>query len=124
MLEPDEVNVRLEAASGFAIAQDAGLVVALDTVLSSDLKAEGRAREIVHRVQTLRKEAGLNVADRIQLEFAADEELASVLEAFGDYVRRETLAVGLKRRASENGHAWKGMIDGLRLELALRRAEA
>ena len=42
-----------------------------------------RAREIVHRVQTLRKEAGLNVADRIPLEFAADEELASVLELDG-----------------------------------------
>src|SRR5205823_2267898 len=101
-----------------------GLVVALDTALTPELQAEGRAREIVHRVQTLRKEAGLNVADRIQLEFSGDNELLGVLATYGDYVRRETLAVDLQRGASTNGHSWRGAIDGLKLELSLRRAEA
>ena len=69
LLEADEINLRLDAQAGYAVAQDAGLVVALDTALSDELVGEGRAREIVHRIQTLRKDAGLNVEDRIELQY-------------------------------------------------------
>jgi isoleucyl-tRNA synthetase len=122
VLEPEEASVRLEAASGYAIAQDGGLVVALDAALTPELVAEGRAREIVHRVQTLRKEAGLNVEDRIELEFAGHDELAKVLADFADYVSRETLAVALRSNDPPSGHAWSGQIDRLPLTLALRKA--
>jgi isoleucyl-tRNA synthetase len=123
VLEPDEVNVRMEAVSGYAISQDGGLVVALDTNLTPELVAEGRAREVVHRVQTMRKDAGLNVEDRIELEFAGDPDLERVLTDFGDYVRRETLAVSLERRDASDGHAWSGQIDHLSLRLAIRPAK-
>jgi isoleucyl-tRNA synthetase len=124
VLEADEINLRLDAQAGYAVAQDAGLVVALDTALSNELVGEGRAREIVHRIQTLRKDAGLNVEDRIELQYAADDELARLMERYGDYIKRETLARALVTDPTLNGHAWKGEIDGLTLQLALRRAEA
>ena len=123
VLEPDEVNVRLEAVSGYAVSQDGGLVVALETALSPELVAEGRAREIVHRVQTLRKEAGLDVADRIELEYAAAPELQEVVNQHAAYLRRETLAVELRASESPAGHAWTGEIEGQGLRLGLRRAE-
>jgi isoleucyl-tRNA synthetase len=124
VLEADEINLRLDAQAGYAVAQDAGLVVALDTALSNELIGEGRAREIVHRIQTLRKDAGLNVEDRIELQYAGDDELARLMERYGDYIKRETLARALVTDPTLNGHAWKGEIDGLTLQLALRRAEA
>jgi isoleucyl-tRNA synthetase len=123
VLEADEVNIRLEAVAGYAISQDGGLVVALDTALTPDLIDEGRAREIVHRVQTLRRESGLDVQDRIELEFSGDGELARVLDTFADYVQRETLAVSVRPAKSPTGHGWSGQIDDLPLRLALRRAE-
>jgi isoleucyl-tRNA synthetase len=113
----------MEAVSGYAISQDGGLVVALDTNLTPELVAEGRAREVVHRVQTMRKDAGLNVEDRIELEFAGDADLERVLADFGDYVRRETLAVSLERCDAPDGHAWSGQIDHLSLRLAIRPAK-
>jgi hypothetical protein len=71
----------------------------------------------------MRKDAGLNVEDRIELEFAGDPDLERVLEDFGDYVRRETLAVSLERRNTPDGHAWSGQIDHLSLRLAIRPAK-
>jgi isoleucyl-tRNA synthetase len=122
LLEPDEINLRLEAVEGYAVAQDGGLVAALDTQLSPELVAEGRAREIVHRVQTLRKERGLNVEDRIHLRFAGDPELESVLATHSEYVQRETLARSLDALLTHDGEAWSGEIDGLPLRLVMQRA--
>jgi isoleucyl-tRNA synthetase len=122
LLEADEVSVRLDAVSGYAVSQDGGLVVALETALSPDLVSEGRAREIVHRVQTLRKEAGLEVADRIRLEYGGVGELGAVLESHAGYVCRETLAVSLQPAETPSGYSWTGEIDGLPLRLGLQRA--
>ena len=123
VLEPDEVDLRLQAVSGYAVAEGGGLVVALDTAISPELSAEGRAREIVHRVQTVRKEAGLRVEDRIELLYDGAPELQAVIEDFADYVRRETLAVSLRREESLGRFAWSGQIDDLPLQLGLKRFE-
>jgi isoleucyl-tRNA synthetase len=121
VLEPDEVNIRLEAVAGYAVSQDGGLVVALDTTLTPDLVAEGRARVMVHRVQMLRKDAGLNVEDRIELEYAGDSELERVLGQHSEYVKRETLATRLEAVESPSGYEWRGEVDGLPLHIGLRR---
>jgi len=63
------------------------------TKLTAELEDEGLARELVHRVQNLRKAAGFEVTDRIQLYYQASPRLASAVQAFDDYIRRETLAV-------------------------------
>jgi isoleucyl-tRNA synthetase len=99
------------------------LVAALDTALSPELIAEGRAREIVHRLQTLRKEAGLDVADRIEIEYSGPEELERAIQRFADYLRRETLAISLQRSAAPTGFTWNGQIDHLPLRLGLQRVK-
>jgi isoleucyl-tRNA synthetase len=74
------------------IATDRGVTVLLDTKLSPDLIREGYAREIVSRVQNLRKESGLNVVDRIALSFVCGNDLRQAIEAYRDYICGETLA--------------------------------
>lgn len=94
-LAGDEVAVRLIEREGLATAGDTDLLAALDTELSDELIAEGWAREVVHRIQTARKEADLDYAARIRVRYRADDELAAAIEAHRDWIAGETLAVEL-----------------------------
>ena len=91
-LAPEEVLVQTEPAEGLAVAADKGVTVAVDAVITPELKAEGLAREVVRRVQTMRKEADFNIEDRITTWYTAEGELAKVMETWGDYIRAETLS--------------------------------
>ncbi len=94
-LSADEVEVRLVEREGIAAQGDRELLVALDTALTPELVAEGLAREVVNRVQTARKEADLDYADRIRVRYRAGGELARAIETHRDWIARETLAVEL-----------------------------
>jgi isoleucyl-tRNA synthetase len=87
MIDPEMVLTRYEGKGGLAIASDGGYVVALDTMLTDDLREEGRAREIVRIVQDMRKQAGYAITDRIVLEIAGDVPLP-----WRGYIASETLA--------------------------------
>jgi isoleucyl-tRNA synthetase len=89
---PDEVEVRLEAHPGFAAAGDGPYVAALVTELTDALVDEGLAREVVRRVQDLRKQAGLEVDDRIVVDYDASPRLAGAMLAHMAYLCDETLA--------------------------------
>jgi isoleucyl-tRNA synthetase len=98
-LEPGEYDLALEI-SGAARHQAIGLLPAggfllLDTAVTAELEAEGRARDLVRDVQQARRSAGLDVSDRIELHFEGDEELADVLDRFGELLTKETLTVRL-----------------------------
>jgi isoleucyl-tRNA synthetase len=96
---PEEVEVKAQAREGFAVAEEGAYVAALVTELTPELVAEGLAREFVRRVQDLRKSAGLDVADRIELYLQASTGLKSAMEAHRDYITGETLAVAFKFKA-------------------------
>ena len=89
---PDELLVESVALAGYAVAQDGGVQVALDTTLSADLRREGLARDLVRAVQETRKNAGLALADRIALQLDWGGELDQVLAEWGGYIQSETLA--------------------------------
>ncbi|MDP1544818.1 MAG: isoleucine--tRNA ligase [Anaerolineales bacterium] len=91
----DEVEVKAMAKEGFAVAEEGAYVAALVTDLTSELIAEGRAREFVRRVQDLRKTANLDVSDRIELFVEASAGLKTAIEAHADYIKAETLTVSL-----------------------------
>ena len=91
----DKVDIRRAEKEGLKVLNEGSLTVALDTEISDELLAEGYARDLVRGVQTLRKEAGLEVTDRIKLALAGDEELKRALDAFMDFVRSETLAAAV-----------------------------
>jgi len=91
-ITPDEVEVRAEAKEGYAVASEGAYLAALVTELSPELVDEGLVREFVRRVQSLRKDADLDIADRIHLYYSASERLDTAIKAFKDYIKEETLA--------------------------------
>lgn len=119
-LEPGDVEVRLIDREGYASTQEAGYLVGVSTQLDPELVAEGQAREIVRRMQTMRKNASLRIEDRIRIHYLADEELARVLGNFADYVRRETLGVSLDR-GEGRGYSEAFAVDGHELRIWIER---
>jgi len=93
VLERAEVDVRMRWGEGHGGAGEGGSWVVLDTTVTEDLALEGLARELIHQVQQLRKEAGLDISDRITLYYEGDDRLPKLLRAHGDTILREVLAV-------------------------------
>ena len=91
-LEPLDVLVETQSAHGYACAQESGYLVGLDTTLSDDLAREGLARELVRTVQEARKQAGLDVADRIVLRVWGSSAVEASLAEFIEHLMDETLA--------------------------------
>lgn len=94
-LAADEILVQTHPAEGLAVAADKVVTVAIDTVITDELAAEGLAREIVRRVQNMRKEAGFNIEDKIRLYYQAAGRTVRVFHQWGDYIKAETLAVDI-----------------------------
>ena len=117
-------DVHIEPAAGYAVAEEGGLVVALETALSPELVAEGLAREVVRRVQDLRKDAGLRVEDRIRVRYAGAAQVETAIETFAETIGRETLARAIERSSDSYEHAWRGDVDGLVLAISLERVGA
>ncbi len=94
VLERAEVDLRMQWRQGLVGTGEAGSWVALETTLTDELVREGMARELVHQIQQLRKEAGLEIADRITVYYEGDTDLAELFRSHRDYVLREVLAEG------------------------------
>ncbi len=94
-LLPEETEVRLHGREGYALAEERGLIVAVEVELTPELEREGLARDLVRRIQTLRKEADYALDDRIVTYFLGDEEIRSVVAQWGEYIRAETLSLDL-----------------------------
>jgi isoleucyl-tRNA synthetase len=92
VVAPEDLLIETESAEGFASAEDEGFLAALDTTLTEELRLEGAARELVRAVQDARKQAGLDVADRIVLEIEGDAQVEAALAEHKAYVMAETLA--------------------------------
>jgi isoleucyl-tRNA synthetase len=121
-LLPEEVEVRLSAKEGYAAAEEAGYLVAVATELSEDLVREGLAREVVRRIQIMRKEADFRIEDYITTYYRADPTLREVLAEYGDYIKQETLSTALtEAEAPAEAYAQTLEIDGQSITLAVRR---
>jgi isoleucyl-tRNA synthetase len=88
----DKVDIRRAEKAGLKVLNEGSLTLALDTEITETLLAEGYVRDLVRGVQNLRKEAGLEVTDRIRLTIAGDCDLKKALDTFTELVRSETLA--------------------------------
>ena len=97
-LGADEVLVERRGKEGFAVASADSVTVALDTHVDAELEREGRVYDLIHTVNTMRKEAGLELTDRIDLTVP---EADAGLLTFADWIARETLAVSVEAAGSE-----------------------
>ena len=119
---PDDVLAA--AGEGHVLAEDdAGYAVAIDSRLTAELADEGVARDLVHRLQNLRKAAGLEISDRIVAYYGDSERIAAVLAIHGDYICAETLADELVAGDPPDGAtAEQVKIEGAEVTLAVRKA--
>ena len=124
-LSASDVLVDVEAAEGWSAAEDAGYSALIDTAITPDLAAEGVAREVVRRLQDLRREAGLEITDRIHVRYEAGEAPSTAISTHGGYVSEETLALSLAPLdgdAPSDAASVDATIEGEALRLVLWRA--
>ncbi len=119
-LAPDEILVSPQPREGFAIASENGVVVAIDTHLSNELLREGLAREIVRRVQDLRKSAGFEISDHIVLTYQTSGEVKASIDHWASYIQSETLADELID-AEPRGTIESDEIDGVKIALGVEK---
>ncbi len=123
-LSGEEVLISTEAAEGMAVAADKLLTVAIDTVLTPELIAEGLARELVRRIQAQRKNAGFNIEDRIKTWYLASEELARVFADWGKYIQTETLTTELVTgEPPDDTFVEKHKVEGHELTIGLKKID-
>jgi isoleucyl-tRNA synthetase len=118
---PEDVTLVLQPLEGYQVERSGTHAVALNLELDEELRREGLAREVVHAVQAARKNAGLDVEDRIALALAGDEDLLSAAREHQEYVTGETLATSLETGGAHD-EAESAEIDGRRLSISVTLA--
>ncbi|MCB0704791.1 MAG: isoleucine--tRNA ligase [Saprospiraceae bacterium] len=103
VLTLEDLEVIPEDIPGWLVASEGGLTVALDINLTDSLQAEGMARELVNRIQNIRKAKDFNVTDRIQVLLQNHADVVAAVEQFGQYISDETLATGLQLKDTLSG---------------------
>jgi isoleucyl-tRNA synthetase len=118
-LGAEDITLALQPLQGYEVEAEAGHAVALALELDEELRREGLAREIVHAVQIARKDAGLEITDRIALTLSGDEGLIEAARAHEDYLAGEVLATSV---AYGDGGGAGAKIDGRDLAIAVERS--
>ena len=122
-LEPEDIVVTSSEIAGYSVVSEGGYSVAVTTEITPELKSEGRAREMVHLVQNMRRSAGFDIADHIITYYDGDEALEEVVVTHCNYICQETLSRELVRGVVPGrAHSEKQQINGLDVILGVVRA--
>lgn len=117
-----DVKVSSQPAPGLAVSAEKGVTVGLDTAITVELKSEGLARELVRRIQDLRKKANFNIENRINTYYVVDGELAAVFSDWRDYIKSETLSEQLiAGPAPEGAFGEEQKVEGQKVLLSIER---
>ena len=95
VVTPADFEITSEDMPGWLVASEGKLTVALDVTVTDELRKEGLARELVNRIQNIRKDSGFEVTDRIKVEIEKKEMLEGAIEAFGGFIGQQTLALSV-----------------------------
>jgi isoleucyl-tRNA synthetase len=109
------LDIRITAKEGFAVAMENNIFTILDTTLTPELIDEGLARELISKVQQLRKQADYEMMDQIVITVDADDAVKAAVAKHADYIKSETLAVELKDGACENTYDLNGHKTGIQV---------
>jgi len=124
-LEAEEFEIVEEAKKGLVVQGDGAFTAALDPTLDPDLRREGLARELVNRIQRLRKDSGLEITDRISLSVSGPKEVQDAAEAFRDFITGETLALECQIGGLDAGEEFDAVLsidlDGRQARIAFSR---
>ncbi len=118
-----DFEITSEDMPGWLVASEGKLTVALDITITEELKREGVARELVNRIQNIRKESGFEVTDKISVEIESNDLTAPAVESFAQYIAQQTLAVDVKAVAAPAGaFVVDSDIDEVALKIAVTKA--
>ena len=95
VVTPADFEITSEDMPGWLVASEGKLTIALDITITDELKAEGVARELVNRIQNIRKESGFEVTDKIRVEIESKSIVATALEQYADYIASQTLSLSV-----------------------------
>jgi isoleucyl-tRNA synthetase len=123
VVEPADVEIGTEGREGFAVQSDGDLSAALDTTLTDELVDEGFAREMINKIQFMRKEAGFDVIDRIKVTYEAGDRLKAAMERFASRVAAETLAASITEGAGAGELEKEWDVNGEWARIAVERVE-
>ncbi|MXZ03214.1 MAG: isoleucine--tRNA ligase, partial [Chloroflexi bacterium] len=123
-LNPDEILVDNVAAEGYAVESDGTYTVGIATEVTPELRAEGYVRDIAHIVQNMRKNAGLEISDRIHLSIdaPAGSDMAAAIADHADYIANETLAVSINCEIANEVARDRHSVDEVEVEIALAKS--
>ena len=116
----EDALISTQDIPGWAVTSQDDLTVALDMTITDELMQEGLAREIVNRVQNLRKTGGFEVTDRIELLIEMNDKIQAAVDKFGDYICTETLATITKVDALEGVEA-EELVEGVNVKLKIQK---
>lgn len=102
-LMPEDYEITSEDMPGWLVASEGKLTIALDITITEELKNEGIARELINRIQNLRKDSNFEVTDKINIEIVTKDEIAASVAKFGEYIASQTLAMNIKLVDSMEG---------------------
>ena len=122
ILSRDDLLIESAQAEGYVSENDNGITVVLDTNLSEELLEEGFVREIISKVQTMRKEAGFEVTDKIKITYEGTEKAETVFAVNADTIGNETLALHVKKTAPA-GYVKEWKINGENVTLGVERVQ-
>lgn len=120
-LNSDEVIISEEEKEGLALESDNGYKVALSTVLTKELLDEGFARELVNKIQNMRKSAGFEVMDKIVVDIKTSERLYKAIDLFEEYIKKETLAQKITKTGQKGEFSEEWDINGQKAEISVTR---
>ncbi|RQV98104.1 hypothetical protein EH221_02670 [bacterium] len=120
-ISAENVDIVTEPVEGYIIQSDGDLSVALDISLNQDLVAEGLAREFVNRVQHMRKEAGYDVTDRIQVCYEATTAMHDAIQLKKEYIQQEILAVSIEDHLDKKAHHRDWKIENEKIYIHIER---
>jgi isoleucyl-tRNA synthetase len=121
LLDIADFEISAEEIPGWQVATDQDITVALDITLTDPLKKEGIARELVNRIQNIRKQSDFDVTDRIIVEISPDERIEDSLKDFRDFVAAEVLADDIQFSENISGDTYQ-LVDELEVSLHVRRS--
>jgi len=123
-LLPEELGVELIEKEGYAVAEEGGYLVGVATTITQELKREGLARELVRRIQIMRKDAGFRIEEHITTYYQAEGTLEQVMADWGAYIQGETLSTELvAAEPPPEAYVQSFQIEGERITLGVRRKE-
>ena len=119
VVEATDVEIISEDIPGWLVSNEGNLTVALEVELNDELLNEGMARELINRIQNIRKETGLEITDRINVEITPDGRVKSALDGFADYIKTQVLANSIELTDNDGTEA---EIDELKVNIKVVKA--